>query len=99
MRAEESKAGVSITDRVHICFALGKALEDRSEFAESFKFYQLGNQLKQSQTRYDPARFEGLTSNNRSYYLLKSFSQPDKTMAARIKRQSLLLACREQDQR
>ena len=74
MRAEESKAGVSIIDRVHICFALGKALEDRSEFAESFKFYQLGNQLKQSQTRYDPARFEADFEQQKSLFTKEFFA-------------------------
>jgi tetratricopeptide (TPR) repeat protein len=33
-------------DYFHLCFALGKAYQDRSEFDESFHFYKLGNDLK-----------------------------------------------------
>ena len=53
MRAHESAAGTSAEDRAHLCFALGKALEDREEFDESFAFYQKGNQLKQATSQYD----------------------------------------------
>jgi tetratricopeptide (TPR) repeat protein len=41
-------------DRINICFALGKALEDNKEFEQSFHYYKLGNQFKQSIERYDP---------------------------------------------
>ena len=40
-------------DRVQIRFALGKAYEDRNKYAESFKYYQLGNQLKSNELSYD----------------------------------------------
>jgi tetratricopeptide (TPR) repeat protein len=40
-------------DRINICFALGKALEDNKEFEKSFHYYKLGNEYKQSIERYD----------------------------------------------
>ncbi|MEM7077099.1 MAG: sulfotransferase [Pseudomonadota bacterium] len=40
-------------DRVYVNFALGKAYEDRAEFARAFDFYQQGNALKKAQSRYD----------------------------------------------
>jgi tetratricopeptide (TPR) repeat protein len=43
-------------DRFHLCFALGKALEDREQFAESFRFYEQGNALRKAGLRYDPER-------------------------------------------
>lgn len=46
MREQESSTNISPEDRIHFCFALGKALEDRKEFTESFKYYALGNELK-----------------------------------------------------
>lgn len=58
MRAEEASATPSLPDRYHLCFALGKALEDRGEFAESFKFYERGNALKKSESRYRPEAVE-----------------------------------------
>ena len=33
-------------DYFHLCFALGKALEDREEYEESFRFYEIGNKIK-----------------------------------------------------
>ena len=36
MRAEEASPKIQLADRYHLCFALGKALEDRAEYAESF---------------------------------------------------------------
>src|SRR5262249_21535273 len=39
-------------DRYHLCFALGKALEDEGNFAESFRYYQQGNELKRAECRY-----------------------------------------------
>jgi hypothetical protein len=58
MRAEESSARIGLADRYHLCFALGKALEDRGEYAESFRYYARGNELKKSETRYKPASIE-----------------------------------------
>jgi tetratricopeptide (TPR) repeat protein len=58
MRAEESAPGVNLADRYHLCFALGKALEDRADYAESFRYYARGNELKKSETRYKPASIE-----------------------------------------
>ncbi len=58
MRAEESSANTPLTDRYHLCFALGKALEDRGEYEDSFRYYERGNALKKSQSRYKPEFIE-----------------------------------------
>ena len=52
LRAAESAPSTTAVDRCHICFALGKALEDLGQFAESFRYYQMGNALKRSASRY-----------------------------------------------
>jgi tetratricopeptide (TPR) repeat protein len=52
MRAHESAAATSVVDRYHLCFALGKALEDRGEYAESFRYYARGNAFKKRESRY-----------------------------------------------
>ncbi|QYJ07904.1 tetratricopeptide repeat-containing sulfotransferase family protein [Qipengyuania flava] len=52
MRAEVERADLAFMDRVHLSFALGKALEDRGEYEESFAQYERGNDLKRAQTRY-----------------------------------------------
>jgi tetratricopeptide (TPR) repeat protein len=58
MRAEEAAQGIAAADRFHLCFALGKALEDRGEFAESFSYYERGNALKKSQSRHSSEAIE-----------------------------------------
>ena len=52
MRVHANAKNTPLADRYHLCFALGKALEDASEFAESFRYYERGNQLKKTESRY-----------------------------------------------
>jgi tetratricopeptide (TPR) repeat protein len=54
MRAEEADPSTGLIDRYHLCFALGKALEDQGDYAESFGYYERGNRLKHHETRYQP---------------------------------------------
>jgi len=61
MRAEESAPSTHPVDRYHLCFAIGKAYEDRKEYAESWQFYERGNRLKRAESRYDPDIFENNT--------------------------------------
>ena len=52
MRAALAAPATPLADRYHLCFALGKALEDRGEFGESFRHYERGNELKRPECRY-----------------------------------------------
>ena len=54
MRAAEAAATTALIDRYHLCFALGKALEDEEHYQESFECYARGNALKRSESRYQP---------------------------------------------
>ena len=63
MRAEESSPATDPTDRTHLCFALGKALEDRGEFAESWAWYERGNTLKRAESHY---RADVIEANTRA---------------------------------
>jgi predicted Zn-dependent protease len=54
MRAALASAETPQIDRCQLSFALAKALEDRKAWAESFAFYQQGNQIKKSTSRYRP---------------------------------------------
>ncbi len=53
MRAREAAVTTQLTDRYHICFALGKALEDKQKYEESFTYYERGNRLKREEVGYD----------------------------------------------
>ena len=53
MREHEAASATKLVDRYHLCFALGKALEDRGQYAESFNYYERGNRLKRDELKYD----------------------------------------------
>jgi predicted Zn-dependent protease len=58
MRSEEARETIALVDRYHLCFAIGKALEDRAEYAESFRHYERGNALKKIECLYRPESLE-----------------------------------------
>jgi tetratricopeptide (TPR) repeat protein len=58
MRAAEATPGVLAEDRAHLCFALGKAFEDRGRIAESWTTYARGNAIKRAESRYRPEILE-----------------------------------------
>ena len=58
MREEEAAPATPVVDRYHLCFALGKAFEDRGDYAASWRYYSQGNALKRSESRYRPEIIE-----------------------------------------
>jgi predicted Zn-dependent protease len=62
MRAEEAAPATLPVDRYHLCFALGKGLEDRGEYGESYRYYARGNALKKAEIRF---RIEPIERNTR----------------------------------
>ena len=56
MQKIEEGDALSTLDRVQICFALGKALEDKNLFDDAFSYYDRGNSLKLPTTHYDPVQ-------------------------------------------
>jgi tetratricopeptide (TPR) repeat protein len=52
MRADECSPDIRLADRYHMCFALGKAHEDREDYGGSFEYYARGNALKKTECRY-----------------------------------------------
>jgi len=63
MQGALDAATTGVVDRYHLCFALGKALEDQGDFAGSFRHYQQGNALKRPECRY---RAELIETNTRA---------------------------------
>lgn len=53
MRAQHARTDLGDDDRLHLDFALGKALEDAGEHAASFVHYRDGNALRRTQLDYD----------------------------------------------
>jgi tetratricopeptide (TPR) repeat protein len=54
MRAAESRLDGHDLDRIYLCFALGKALEDRGDYASSWRYYERGNAVRRATSRYRP---------------------------------------------
>jgi tetratricopeptide (TPR) repeat protein len=54
MHAALDAPGIDEDDRLHLHFALGKAFEDRAEFARSYKHYEQANAIRRGQLDYDP---------------------------------------------
>ena len=62
MRTQEAAASTAAEDRIHLCFALAKALEDRDETPDSWRYYERGNALKRAESRYRPEVIETNTA-------------------------------------
>ncbi|WP_338401480.1 sulfotransferase [Neptunicella marina] len=52
IKQQEAQPDIAEDDRIHLCFAAGKALEDAADFDRSFEYYQRGNQLRHQQLGY-----------------------------------------------
>lgn len=52
-------------DRVHLCFALGKAYEDRADYPQAWRFYAQGNAMQREANRYLPGIFESAAAEQR----------------------------------
>ena len=75
MRLAEAAATTAPVDRYHLCFALGKACEDRGDYAESWCYYERGNALKRAESRYRPEVIELNTANQKLVCTRKFFEQ------------------------
>ncbi|MDY7099189.1 MAG: sulfotransferase, partial [Pseudomonadota bacterium] len=75
MRAQMQRPDLAFMDRVHLSFALGKALEDAGEYADSFEFYRQGNDLKRAQTRYSADKMSEELAKQRDICTAELFAQ------------------------
>ncbi len=62
MRQLEAAPTTQPEDRYHLCFALGKCLEDAERYAESFEYYARGNALKKAESGF---RMDAIERNAR----------------------------------
>ena len=52
MRSQLARTDLADEDRLHLHFAMGKALEDAADYAGSFEHYALGNRIRRSGIMY-----------------------------------------------
>jgi tetratricopeptide (TPR) repeat protein len=55
MNAAESRPDAEEMDRIYLCFALGKALEDRGDYPSSWRYYERGNAVRRASSHHRPA--------------------------------------------
>jgi tetratricopeptide (TPR) repeat protein len=80
--AAESAPATAAIDRYHLCFALGKAYEDRKLYEVSYRFYERGNALKRAESRYRAELLEQNTALQKRICTREFFRQRDSYGAA-----------------
>jgi predicted Zn-dependent protease len=68
MRAALGRGDLTVDDRLHFEYALGKALEDRALFRESFEHYAEGARLRRTQVPYDPDTQSAFVARSKAVY-------------------------------
>ena len=56
MKGQLKRKELDAANAFHLCFALGKALEDSGEIDDSFAYYSTGNEVKMKLSDYDAER-------------------------------------------
>ncbi len=75
MRSQLARPELTDKDRTHFHFALGRALEDRGEFADSFRNYTEGNRLRLERGGYDIDEFSRHVERSKKLFDAEFFSQ------------------------
>jgi tetratricopeptide (TPR) repeat protein len=68
MAAGLEQSGLSDDDRLHLHYALGKALEDAKLYAESFDHYAKGAAIRRTQVDYDPEENHADVARSRAVF-------------------------------
>jgi tetratricopeptide (TPR) repeat protein len=66
-------------DYFHLCFALGKALDDRQQFEDAFHYYELGNKSKEKLEAYQADTTSELVRKLQSTCSGDLFEPPERT--------------------
>ena len=74
MRAALSNAGLEADDRLHLHYALGKALEDRADPAGAFEHYAKGAALRRADAPYDADELTDHVRRAKALYSAEFFS-------------------------
>jgi hypothetical protein len=61
-------------DRIYLCFALGKALEDRGEYESSWQYYKRGNTVRRAIGRWRPDAAESATQRLKEVFTAEFFT-------------------------
>jgi len=73
MRRQLARADLGEDDRLHLAFAIGKALEDAGEYEPSFAHYAQGNALRRAQLDYSADETTARVNHIRQRYTREFF--------------------------
>ena len=74
MQGALSAPDLQDTDRIYLCFALGKAMEDRRDHAAAWGCYTRGNALRRSTSRYRPQAAETSVQRLQQTFTAQTFA-------------------------
>ena len=74
MRAQLARADLDEDDRLHLEFAVGKALEDAGEYESSFRHYAQGNAIRRAQLHYSADDTSARVRHIREQYTREFFA-------------------------
>jgi len=74
MRAERERSALLAPQRIHLDFALGKALEDAGEYEASFECYAEGNALRRAKIFHDPEIASIVLRQSKNAYTAEAFA-------------------------
>lgn len=74
MRAQLARADLTEDDRLHLEFAVGKALEDAGEYESSFRHYAQGNAIRRTQVHYSADDTSARVRYIRTHYTREFFA-------------------------
>ena len=74
MQAAEARHDLQEMDRVYLCFALGKALEDAKHHAASWRYYERGNALRRAVGSWSPEVAEACARRLKTVFTAEFFA-------------------------
>jgi len=77
MREQLARDDLAEDDRLHLEFAVGKALEDAGDYASSFAHYAQGNAIRRGQLRYSADETSARVRHIRERYTREFFASRD----------------------
>ncbi len=75
MQQYEADENTHLDDRIHFCFALGKAFEDAEDYDRASDYYLSGNALKKTALRYSAERMTAQLHLHKQYCTREFFQQ------------------------
>jgi tetratricopeptide (TPR) repeat protein len=75
MRSQLARDELSTEDRLHLHYAVGKALEDEADYPQSFTHYLQGAALRRAQTPYDAQENRARVERSRALFTQAFFAE------------------------